>query len=500
MPPLDSLPGAMILPTRDDIREQYLRDVRIRTPGAVTIEGTKDYADASVFADQAAAIYFDAKNIGDFVAATNKSGAALDEELLNAGTQRLPAVGGTGSVTITASVGGGTIFAGDEIKDLKTGFRYQCVATALYLTGANVPITGIDTGPTTNLPAGRSLQWTFPRPGIAPNAIIVQQADGSGLSGGRNQETDTEANNRLRARRANPPASGNDADYQAVAQLTPTLSIQQVFTYSCIFGPGSVAITFTIRPGSPGANRIPNPTEIALVRAWLRGKFPADDGIYMSTIVAEPVTLIFQITWAPGAINWADASPWPPYIAGDLINIDNAVAITATSFRLTTATTTTTPQVGQSIAFFDQPNGIFRRKRILTVVVVVADKSWDITVDTTNSVSDISYTPLNDQAPGPWSDSLAGLISSIASYFDTNGPGEQVDPIPDPSLRQARSPRSPSTYASIITNRIISPLFALPTVEDIVLSSPAVPHVTAVGIPGVGVYMHSLGSIVIFPQ
>ncbi len=426
-------------------------------------------------------------------------GQALDAELKLAGTKRLLDAGGSGFVLASASTGGGTIFEGDEIKTTG-GLRFKCMATKLYTDGQYVPITGIDTGPSTNLAALTTMTWTFPRPGISPTATVVEQSDGSGLSGGRNQETDTQANERLAALRASPPASGNDADYQKAVQECPGITVQQAFTYPCIRGPGTMGVTFTIRPGTPGANRIPNATQLAAVLAWLVGKFPADDGILMCSMIGVPVDIVYEVTWAPNAVSWADAAPWPPYIAGDMISIDMAVTPTPVFFRLTTATTTITPKAGQSIAFYDQAAGVFRRKRILSVAVIVADKSWDITCDIVNNASDLTYTPVDGQSPGPWSDSLQAVVTDTTTYFDTLGPGEQIDPIPDPSLRMRRTPRSPSTYANSITNRIVSPLFQLAAINDIELLSPAVPETTPVGAPGVVSYLLQLGSIVVFPQ
>lgn len=498
MPPIDDLPGELIVPTHSEIQAQYLRDVRIRTPDASTVHGTKEHSDSLVHSDQMIPVYYDAKKIGDYAASKNKAGAALDAELEEAGLKRLPAVGGTGYVKITASTGGGTIFDGDEIKEAKTSFRYKCIKTNLYQDGDFVPVTGIDTGPETNFEAGTVMQWTFPRPGIAPNATVVEQSDGSGLSGGRNVEQDHEALERLKARRANPPAAGNDSDYQDYATKTPGIVIQQAFTWSCIRGAGSTGLAVTLRPGTPGGTRIPNATQLQAVKAWLRGHFPGDDSLYTCTLVASEVDLVFKAEWAPGAANWIDLNPWPKYIAGDLITVDGAVTPTTTTFRLTTATTTVNPQIGQSFAFYDAPNAIFRLKRILSFTTIVANKSWDIVCDPLGS--DTSYTPIVGDTPGPWSDSLNDLITPIVAFFDITGPGEQIDPLPDPGARQKRSPRSPAAYPSTITNRIMKPLLELASVNDLQLLSPSLPHVTPVGSPGVFAYLLELGSITVFPS
>lgn len=498
---LDDLPSALVVPLRDSERDRYLRDVRLRNPGANTSEGTLEYADASVFADMMMPVYYDAKTMGDYVANVNKSGPAVDLELQNAGTSRLPEVGGSGYVGITASTGGGTIFQGDEIKDTKTGFRYQCIATALYANGQYVPIQGIDTGPTTNLDALTVMTWTFPRPGISPTAIVIEQVDGTGLSGGRNAETDQQAIDRLKNQRATPPASGNDADYQTAIQKTPGLIIQQGFTYPDIRGASSTAITATLRPGTPGGNRIPNPTQMAQIAAYVKGKFAATDNVYMTTLIASPVELWFDIDWAPGAAGWADLAPWPPEstLLTQLFRVDTAVVPTTTTFRLSSFSLTTPPQIGQTIAFYDQPNGTFRRKRILSFTTVNTN-TFDIVCDTFNGTSDLTYVPYVGQAPGPWSDSLTSIISDVVEFFDTLGPGEQLDPLPDPNLKMRRSPRSPSVAASIVTNRIVKSLFDLAQINDITLKSPSVPYATPVGSPGFVSYLLTLGSIVCFPE
>lgn len=495
------LPGELIIPQRDEIAAKYRRDVRIRNPNATTVVGTLEYADSESFADAMVPVYYDAKTIGDYVADVNKKGPALETEIIEAtGSGFLPAVGGSGQVIIDASTGGGTIFAGDEIKDPISRLRFQCAATKLYKAGDLVPITGLDVGPATNLPAGRQLSWTFNRPGINQNATVFAQANGDGLTGGRNAETDAEGLARLRSRRANPPASGNSADYQASMLKVPGLIVQQGFTWPCALGANTCGCSITLRPGTPGANRIPNATQLAAVLAYLENRYPAGDSKLMTTLVGSGVVLVFEATWAPTATSWEDVSPWPTYVPGDPVVVDGAVGATATAFRLTTGTTTAIPQVGQTIALYDQPHGAFVSKRLLTVSSVVTGKSWDVTVDPSNGASDVVYVPVAGQIASPWSDSLQSVVSSVTSFFDTIGPGEIYDPLPDPNLRGRRSPRSPSAYDNVLTNRITTNMFAVPTVGDIQLISPTVPHKTPVGTPGVLAYLFELGDLSIFPQ
>jgi hypothetical protein len=201
------------------------------------------------------------------------------------------------------------------------------------------------------------------------------------LTGGRDAENDDDYKTRIKSKRANPPASGNDAAYQEAIEDYPGIGIQKAFTYPCITGPGTTAITFTLRPSTPGAGRIPNSTQLALVKAALQTAFPGDDGIYAAQVIGEDVTIVLAVTWRKRAKTWVDASPWPPYVAGDEVVVDAGGTLDETHFRLTTGTTIATPQVGQTVGFYDAANLTFRSKRILTVTTVVAGKSWDIVAD-----------------------------------------------------------------------------------------------------------------------
>ena len=243
---------------------------------------------------------------------------------------------------------------------------------------------------------------------------------------------------------------------------------------------------------------ISNAAQVALAEAYVKGQFPADDGGFACTLLEQTVDVALSITWAASALTWTDATPWPPYVPASKVRVSNAVAPTTTSCRLFTGISTTVPQVGQTIGFFDRPNKTFRRKKILTVSVVTPNLVWDVTFDTTNNASDVTYAPVIGTAASPWSDSLDTLIEPIVGYFDTLGPGEQVASFPDPGQRQRRSPQSPTSWPNTITNRILAPLFDLTSIEDLDLEEPATPLNTTVGVPGVLAYLMTLGDLAAF--
>lgn len=490
--PLDELPGRIVTFTRDEIRARYLRSYRLRNPKALTEEGTQPFVDASSFADASLPLYANAVALGAAISRTSATGKALDDEARFLGTWRLPASGAVGFVRVTTSLGGGQILAGDELR-ASSGLRYRCIATAVYVDGAFVPVAGFDTGPATNQAPGTSLTWTRPRPGVGPSAIVVRQGDGTGLAGGRDVESDGELQKRLIALRANPPASGNDAQYQHAVLRTPGVPIEQAFTYPGILGPGTKGIVFTLR-AALGGSRIPNATHIAAVLAHVVGEMPADDSIFVAQLVAVPVDVALRVKWALGAPGWVDATPWPP-LAASRVAVAPSPAPSPTTFRLTGTGPGPTP--GTTIAFHDAAAARFRRK---TVGRVSGSGPWDVQCETANRASDTTYAPQAMQPCCPWSDSLDALLAPVLGHFARLGPGEQRTSFFDPGLRQRRSPRSPQFWPSVLTNRLLSDVFNLPHIEDVALDSPVVPLATPVGRRGVLSHLLMLGSLTAFPE
>lgn len=499
----ETFPEEIVTLTRDEVVEKYLRDYLFRVPDADVGPGTQPATDAAVMADQAMILHADAVVIGANTNLETSTGDAVDEALRVAGLEgRLPATGATGYVTISASVGGVIILAGSELKTKVTLKRYQSFVTGLYTDGSQVLVGGIDTGPSTNQEAGTVLEWTSPPPGLASECVVFEASDGTGLVNGREEETDAEAIQRLIATRANPPASGNEAEYIEQTEASPGLAIQKAFTFAASpDGPGNMSVAFMLRPASPGANRIPSGAQNAIVAANLAAVMPGDDGIFVLDIIAEPLAVHLAVSWRESAVTWTDSSPWPPYNAGDPILVVGAPAPTALVVRVATGTPITeAPQVGQTLAFYVAADGRFAPKRIASIVTNTPGEDWTLTFDTSNAASDTTYVPFIGQTVAPFSDSLDDLVSAVVGHVDTMGVGEVVSVFPDPGQRQRREPRSPEEWPSSLTNRLIAPVLAVGSVADAEILSPNVPFAPPVGTPGTLVYLFELTDLAAFPQ
>ena len=483
--PVDDLSTELFLPTREQLRANYKRDYKFAKPDAdMSPKGQPDI-DASAAADALLPIYANAAVLGDGTTLVSSRG----RQLLRHGRARglsglLPAVGSSGHVTITASTGGTTIFAGDEVKDVTRQLFWTCTTTGLYQSGGQVPVSGVSTGTATNLAPGSVLQWTSPRPGCAPTCTVFEQGDGSGLSGGAEAETEEEFIDRIIDAQSNPAASGNDAEVQEETEGTPGLGIEKGFSIPAIKGPCTTAVMFTMRPSVLGGSRLPNATHRALVEANLKTVFPADWGIFMPVILAEPTDVVLHVTWASTARGWQDAAPFPA-LGGQVGNV-----ISAYAFRVTTGVATATPVVGQTIGLYDPQTRRFQRKRIASVVVVTP------TFSSALGASD-PYLPSVGHYVSPWSDSLDLLVEPLLTDFGRLGPGEQVDPLPDPGKRQRRQPASPGAWPSVMTERTMSSVTRHAAVEALDFASPTLPHATPVGTPGVSSKLLVLGEFAI---
>jgi hypothetical protein len=80
------------------------------------------------------------------------------------------------------------------------------------------------------------IKWSSPPAGISSSATVIEQADGTGLSGGHAAETDAQIVDRIRRARRYPAASGNDAEIVAEVYRTKNVPIEYVFTYPAVKG------------------------------------------------------------------------------------------------------------------------------------------------------------------------------------------------------------------------------------------------------------------------
>jgi len=489
----------LTVPTRDELVRRYERDYQLRAPAALVGAETAPGVDARIVADMLLPVYAEVARQANTIPLEGRSSTELEETAEDLGLERrIGAVGATGSVTVSTATGGAYISPGLELREVQSGQRFIALQEASPAHDQDeISIGGVSTGPNTNLAPGTVLTWTSPPPGLFATCTVAEQADGSGLSGGRDQELDADIVERIRTEKSNPAAAGNDADYRKAALKTPNVAIQAAFTYPGILGGGTIGLAFTLRPSSSGGSRLPNPTQIAAVRANIIGSMPTDDRLFMATVVADPVALILRVRWRSGAAQWQDGTQWPPYNAGHFV-VDNTITPQALTCSVaTTMTSPPSPRVGQSVAVWDRDSLSFSKKRIKTVS---GSNPWTLTFDDTADASDKIYVPAVGQLVSPWSAAMPALLPDVLAHFDQLGPGEQVSsPYDIGGGRQRRTPSGTKAWPSQLTGRVVTPLYALSQVDEVLVAEPSLPYTPPAGTPGSIVKLTTLNDLAVYP-
>lgn len=491
--PIDPLSGELTVKKRDEVHTDFLDAFQFRIPDAEVGKNTDPFVVGAAVADAAMPIYANAPKLAKATSWTTATGDDLTEYAEQIGRPRGEAVGGIGYVIIEAASGGGAILEGTELRYKPAGTRFRVLETKVYLPGELCAVQGIDTGPQTNVAAGATLHWLSPPAGILSTCEVFENTDGSGISGGAEEETDEELKAALTELHANPAASGNDADIIQFVQKLKGLAIQKAFCFPCVVGPGEYAVCFTMRPAAPGASRLPNGAQIAKVEAEVVAHFPGDDGAHFPTMLDHLVAPCIKVRWRSDFGSWVDAVPWPPY-ASSKVSVVASPTPTASSCRVNNCTTA--PAVGNNVAFYDAATRTFKPKRIATVTSVGGNQ-YDVTFDMTGSVSDPTFVPASGAIVSPLAVDMSSLVEPILKYSDKQGPGEMYATFIDPGRRQRRVPESnPGSWPHTVTNSILDDIFEL--VADATLMEPTTPHATTVGTPGLLVYLHRISDIGLF--
>ena len=458
--------------TRDEVIAQYQRDYLLRCPDALTGPGTQPYLAAVLLADQLMPVYANCTHVANAIDLEQRTLTELTAEAARLGVTLTGASGSSGFVVVRTATGGAVIPAGAELVEPNTKLVYYCTTTGLYANGASVPVAARSAGPGTNQPAATVLQWSSPVPGLATTCSVEATTSGDGLVGGADEEGREQVIAKIRDHLANPPGSGNDADYQRWIRATIGVQVEAAFIYPCAFGPGTTGWTFTVAPDRYGS-RVPSAAQIALVRAGL-SLAPRTDLRFHLPIVAEPTPIVCSVTWATDADQWADETPWPAYFPQAPGAGSGAIRVSAATSPLTFTleaangdyTTCGDPATGQALAVWDATARVFRNKRILSVV---GGGPWGIVCDGTFAASDTTYTPVVGQRAMPWSASLAQLAAPVIAFFDGVGPGE-ANAVTYLDGQRARRDPGPAVWPYRVTKALEASLAALSSVDSLDLA------------------------------
>lgn len=448
----------------DQIRDDYLRDIRSAIPGARTVEGSLEHIRGTAIANALLPVYANGaygskQSFPDTCDAVN-----LARFGQTYGVARLGAQYASGTITVTASYGV-SLADGTTLVNRSSGARYSTVGIttidAVTLTGTAY-VVAMQAGAASNALANVSLTFDGAPPGVDSNATVIS------IAGGDSAWSDSRWAIEIGKRMRQTPLAGNVPHVLALCGSIP--GVEQAFVYPALRGSGTLDVV--VLTSAASGSRVAGTALLAKVLGALATGVVAPGGTFLgglsepdfrntSLMAAVEQDTGIRIDLKASAANGWDA--WPPYGTGYVL------PGSAGSWYVTGAVTTNqvftvlkpgvgtavTPLVGQYIGAFFSGHG-FCKARITGVVT--SAPSWAITVESwVDSNGDAPATTLAVGAViAPWCSQLPAIAGApideslalsgvVPDYFASLGPGEMTELTADDITRRRRWPRTSDT-------------------------------------------------------
>lgn len=368
----------------------------------------------------------------------------------------LPAIGGSGTVLATGSVG--TIYTGSttigdpnaSIARDPAGKRYQVLVTTVADSNGNATLQmqGIDTGDSTNPTVGTLLTWINPPIGTAPEAQVA-----ASFSGGFNQETEAEFAQRIIRRIRSKPGAGNNAQFRIWAGQSSN-AVQDAFVYSTALHSGSTIVAIAQKRGNTvGPNaRIASIGTLTTATSFLTPPTSptVPHGVHVLVLPMRPQAsnMVLSLAMPKGSVGgWQDVDPWPRYS----LAYPQGVGVTAAAGPAIQFSTDV-PIEGLAVG------GTVSGANIPSIMVWDINTSRFETLDIASitRVTSTSYSmtltniPTSYVGPGtllsPKNNRHAIIAEVFQDYFDELGPCELIGSTDVRFVRAARFPRPDQEY------------------------------------------------------
>lgn len=230
---------------------------------------------------------------------------ALEQHLITYfGSGFLPATNSVGTVEV-AGASGTAVPAGTRFKHSSTSNEYVSTDDFVVESGGTVSISveSTVTGQDQNLLTGTELEVQSPPAGITATATV----ESPGLSDGRDEESDTQAAQRILQRIRNPVRGGTEADYITWARNADA-SVVQAKVLRHAYGLGSVLVlvsagTSDIDAAIDGDDAIvitPTAELLETVRTYIDGYNPITDAVYTAAPNEIPIDVDVTVTFESG--------------------------------------------------------------------------------------------------------------------------------------------------------------------------------------------------------
>lgn len=386
----DAVNQIFIPASADEIRDQFLRDVRLEADAVGVAnppvgKGSDWYILGTALANVALIQFANARIADDDSDVLTAGPEALEELRIAYGLPEVKATGSSGKIVVTVLGAIFTTIPGGTQLVLPNGKRAQVVGTHINLLGEpEVDIAAIDTGEDTNFPAGAVVRFVSAPVNVEAEAVVSVT---SPLVGGTDAETPDRKRDRILNRLRNVPGGGNWGHIRQIV-LDNVGSLDGAFIYPAAGGPGSVKVVVT-KPIDVARNnylRSATADQLQRARAAIQSELPGPMEVAVGTVSDTLASVSLQVT-IPDAVGaggngkgWIDTSPWPDLDTGSGEEEVTISAVTSSTQITVTAATATTPVAGVThIAWWSLADQRFRT--FLVTAVAGSSGAWQLTLD-----------------------------------------------------------------------------------------------------------------------
>lgn len=445
---------ALAKKTFDQIRDEYLVDIRNTITGARTQPGSDFFAKGSALASALLPLYANGQYLADQALPITASEATLHVFARKTSTPKKGAQYASGSITVTSSFVT-SIPDGSVLTNQSTGAQYKTVGTTSIGSSltAIANVISVAAGVAHNATIGTALVFNSAPAGVNPFATV------NSITGGDSEWSNVRWANEIIKRMRAKPAAGNEAHLRALADTVS--GVEQAFVFPCLRGSGTCDVVITT-PASSGT-RVASTELLArvagafMIGAQENGEFiaPISESCFANmrihAAVEEPtvVTIVFK------ASKQNPFSAWPPYGDDYIQHDDENTWWTVTSSTDASNFIVAEPSVGivvpPSVGF--DFGAFFPSKGFCKGTIVSVSGSGPYTLGVTwtpqPSESDIAtgtvLTPWCSQLPQiagpPTTETGRALSGAVPEYFARLGVGQMTSLTDDDITRRCRWPQ-----------------------------------------------------------
>lgn len=417
-------------PSLADLRDRYLRDVRLAAVDAgltepATQPGSDNYLTATAVSGIASLAFANVNSAENAANVLDAEGEDLDAIREAEGLPLVEPSNASGKIIVTV-LGATTITNGTPLT-LANGLAATVVGTYINPSDrAEIDIQAVEPGSGGNLDAGATVRFDSAPVNVSEDAEVSQAFP---LRGGTDGEDDARKRDRILNARRNRPGGGNWGQLRQWA-LEASPIVQDAYVYPALGGPGSFKVVPTRKFDFKNRDftRSLSTVQIQTVRSYIQSKMGIPQEGVVQESFDENLNVSLRLTLPDSAQaggngqGWTDALVWPPTPA-------QAVTITAVGSandQITVdAATTTSPVAGQThVAWWSPVDKTFYQR--LVTAKSGSTGAWVLTLESPFLDSNGDGPAVGDYV----SPSAYNLESYAKVWMETIGefgPGENTE-------------------------------------------------------------------------